>query len=693
MLTITAQLLDNKSIKLSKKNFGNKLDNSITKVIFNEIAEAGNLNNKYVAFLSPTSEIFLFPLNSDNSFIVTYTITQYAGAWRMLYLATNTAIEEGAIDNDYKVYVSNSIDFTITENFLTDIIEQPIIDDNLEIIYEQLNQEILYLSSEGFKDEIAEMVLANFELTEEQIGQIADNLKNDEEFKESVKGQSLYEYWLKDAIYNKNDRVNSSLKFYINKDLIEYLKAQNPYAEYQTQLFSISNYFYILSVNQGVAQLFLYSTSSLKETYTEEDILYNGVSFYNDNIIKDISIINNFNPLYKEEYLTVTEYTRKYGYELTHEDMDYVKETLKNDEEFKESVKGENGEAGRGIYTEYIELNSYEIGGIDSNNNFYWNKNVLEEILSKNGSYDGKIVLQTDFMTFTYYALDKVFNVYVNSDLSTRVDWVNITKLLSEEAPYVRLQNSTEITLIEDSLLLREPFISIEDYSSTYLKGEAGANGVDGKDGTDGKSSYQSWLDVGNTGTEEDFLESLKGEKGEKGDNGEGIYETWLNSIILKENDTIESTQTLYLNQAFYDLNKPITQQLNLFFTDSSTICLGVNIDTYDNIEKVYHISNGAITVLSTVTDALSTGFKLPNNETFVNFNGEYAIDSNPVYKDKYLSITEYSETYLRGVDGVDGVDGYTPVKGTDYWTEEDITEIQTYCKNYIDTEILGGAS
>ena len=36
------------------------------------------------------------------------------------------------------------------------------------------------------------------------------------------------------------------------------------------------------------------------------------------------------------------------------------------------------------------------------------------------------------------------------------------------------------------------------------------------------------------------------------------------------------------------------------------------------------------------------------------------------------------------GVDGKDGTDGYTPVRGTDYWTEQDIQTI----KDYIDTEL-----
>ena len=39
------------------------------------------------------------------------------------------------------------------------------------------------------------------------------------------------------------------------------------------------------------------------------------------------------------------------------------------------------------------------------------------------------------------------------------------------------------------------------------------------------------------------------------------------------------------------------------------------------------------------------------------------------------------------GNDGAAGADGYTPVRGTDYWTADDIAEIQSY----IDSQI-GGA-
>ena len=47
------------------------------------------------------------------------------------------------------------------------------------------------------------------------------------------------------------------------------------------------------------------------------------------------------------------------------------------------------------------------------------------------------------------------------------------------------------------------------------------------------------------------------------------------------------------------------------------------------------------------------------------------------------------------GKDGANGQDGYTPVRGTDYWTNQDIAAIELYCANYIDaniTQVLGGS-
>ena len=47
------------------------------------------------------------------------------------------------------------------------------------------------------------------------------------------------------------------------------------------------------------------------------------------------------------------------------------------------------------------------------------------------------------------------------------------------------------------------------------------------------------------------------------------------------------------------------------------------------------------------------------------------------------------------GQDGKNGQDGYSPVRGTDYWTENDVSEIKKHCDDYIDAQItqaIGGA-
>lgn len=43
---------------------------------------------------------------------------------------------------------------------------------------------------------------------------------------------------------------------------------------------------------------------------------------------------------------------------------------------------------------------------------------------------------------------------------------------------------------------------------------------------------------------------------------------------------------------------------------------------------------------------------------------------------------------WLESLHGEDGADGYTPRRGVDYWTAEDIQAI----KDYIESVILGGA-
>lgn len=50
----------------------------------------------------------------------------------------------------------------------------------------------------------------------------------------------------------------------------------------------------------------------------------------------------------------------------------------------------------------------------------------------------------------------------------------------------------------------------------------------------------------------------------------------------------------------------------------------------------------------------------------------------------KYVDETLKGAGALKGDKGDPGANGYTPVKGTDYWTSEDISEIQSYIDNQI---------
>lgn len=53
----------------------------------------------------------------------------------------------------------------------------------------------------------------------------------------------------------------------------------------------------------------------------------------------------------------------------------------------------------------------------------------------------------------------------------------------------------------------------------------------------------------------------------------------------------------------------------------------------------------------------------------------------------KYEDLTDAQKAELKGEQGEQGEAGYTPMRGVDYWTEEDVAEI----KAYVDSQI-GGA-
>ena len=214
MIEIFAKVSNSKVLNLSKKVLGNKMDNSITKVIFKEIAEEGQLLKKYVVFCGPDSKIFLFPLNSeDNSFIVTTNITHLSGNWQMLYLATNSEIsEDGTIDDNYKVYISNSTTFQITDNFLEGNIGEEALDENLQVIYDELNKTVIYLNSDEFKQDL----INNLHLSSDDVETISNSLKNDETFRNAVTPERGQDYWTPDDVKSIEDYC----KNYIDTEIL-----------------------------------------------------------------------------------------------------------------------------------------------------------------------------------------------------------------------------------------------------------------------------------------------------------------------------------------------------------------------------------------------------------------------------------------------------------------------------------------
>lgn len=124
MREINISIYDNKTIKTSDKNLGNKLDNGITKLVFN-FDEcklfADVLTYKYLALKNNTQENFyLVDITEDLSFILSDFYTKLTGEWELLVILSNFQIVEGKLDNDGTNFVSNSLKMTITDNFLND---------------------------------------------------------------------------------------------------------------------------------------------------------------------------------------------------------------------------------------------------------------------------------------------------------------------------------------------------------------------------------------------------------------------------------------------------------------------------------------------------------------------------------------------------------------------------------------------
>jgi hypothetical protein len=140
------------------------------------------------------------------------------------------------------------------------------------------------------------------------------------------------------------------------------------------------------------------------------------------------------------------------------------------------------------------------------------------------------------------------------------------------------------------------------------------------------------------------------------------------------------------------------TPVLNVTTGEPGTAASGTVTATGDNTAKVFTLN---LTIPEGMPgeqgpkgdpmkiDATGTTAELAQYDAETKGFAFLATDTGKVYiKNSDTSGDWSAPVGFQGPSGKDGEDGYTPVRGTDYWTEEDIATI----KGYVDDAILNGA-
>ena len=171
--------------------------------------------------------------------------------------------------------------------------------------------------------------------------------------------------------------------------------------------------------------------------------------------------------------------------------------------------------------------------------------------------------------------------------------------------------------------------------------------------GPQGLSAYQIYLANGGTLSETEWLKSLKGEKGDQGNQGP-------QGIQGEKGDKGEKGDSFSIKKTYSSIIEMQEDLDNMNINDY--VMIASSIFEEDNAKLYVKTSEGWVFI----TDfSGSQGIQGPQ--------GEQGIQG------------------IQGPQGETGQDGYTPIKGTDYWTEEDKNEIKSYCDSLI-TGVLGGS-
>lgn len=207
---------------------------------------------------------------------------------------------------------------------------------------------------------------------------------------------------------------------------------------------------------------------------------------------------------------------------------------------------------------------------------------------------------------------------------------------------------------------------------------------VVGKDGVDGKSAYQIWLDEGNTGTEQDFLNSLKGENGVDGANGKdgeqgpagkngedgadgvSVTHSWSGTTLIMT--SASGTTSTNLKGDKGDTGEKGEQGLQ--GPKGETGATGEKGDKGDKGD-----TGATGTAGKNGTDGVGIS-SVTQTTTSSEDGGTNVITVTKTDGTTSTFSVKNGSKGSTGATGTSGKDGYSPVKGKDYWTNEDKAEI-----------------
>lgn len=177
---------------------------------------------------------------------------------------------------------------------------------------------------------------------------------------------------------------------------------------------------------------------------------------------------------------------------------------------------------------------------------------------------------------------------------------------------------------------------------------------------------------------------------------------------VLTEEEIIEliakhgggsATGKVVQSIAYYDTTLDGQIGIYVWYTDGTTDQIwipglkgedGKDGEDGVGIERIYATiddSGNSTVVFIELTNGESKSFEIPNG--YSGEDGEDGVGISSINTIEYLDRTEITINLTNGQSTTLNVyNGYSPVRGIDYWTEEDKAEI----KSYVDEAILGGA-